>query len=964
MSITLKSFHRKTKSGGVLKIVREHYLRRDISCGWISCIRCPKEERACLSDDPRVGLSTNHSAHFVIPDSDVILDQIDIFEDELFGNEVIILQTVLNDVRVRNLKTYTRLRDIIRNEKRAFYVFCNEFHADTFKERNVAEDPNDYVDRLINAAVDWYKKHFKAADFVILSSKASKNRYLFGDYIRGHVKSQQLLDKLKITEDDKMDVGDSNSNVKQIKTEPETVEKDLKFMYPEHVKIDQLLSGVKTGKYFQGKFHVNPSNYLEGSIMTNKGGKDITILIQGRMDMNRALDTDVVAVELRPESEWVSSSDVALEAGDVEEEIENKMNNTKLRPKKPTGKVVGIIQRKRFQQRLTGSLKQKPISSNAIIVTQHLFVAQDSRMPLIRIETRQYETLKDQRIVVVIDSWPRDSKFPRGHYVQALGPIGDFATENESVLLEFDVPHESFTKAVLKCLPPQDFVIPPEEYGKRADFRDLNICSVDPPGCTDIDDALHCRVLDSGDYEIGVHIADVGYFMKENTPLDQEAAKRGTSVYLMNTRIDMIPGHLSSNLCSLMSGVERLTFSVVWVMNPKTAEIKSTTFTKAVIKSKAAMTYAAAQSMVDSDSTDELTQSLKRLNSIAKILKQKRIDAGALVLASASEIKFVEVESETHDNLLQIKAKELLETMSMVEEFMLLANVSVAKKILEDFPEIAVLRKHPQPPATNFEEVRIALRAKGFDIDASSGKSMAESLNKIQDNKNPFMNTLVRMLITRNMTTAVYFCSGSDNNQLSHFGLAADVYTHFTSPIRRYADVMVHRLLAASISAAPLDPSVMNKNKVSDICENINVRHKNAQYASRRSQYLTTISFIKSQPDIICVEAHVFLINANAVEIFVPSMAFQVRYWTREPDWMYDTEKLCQIHLPSKTTLKVFDKIKINLGIIDASNDYRRGKESVDVRIIHPPIDEPLEEKVRKLSPKTKSQKEAKRMKK
>lgn len=802
--ITLKSFHRKTKSGGVLKIVREHYLRKDISCGWLSCERCPKEERACLSDDPRVDLSTDHSAHFVIPDSDVILDQIDIFEDELFGNEVIILQTVLNDVRVRNIKTYARLRDLIANEKRAFYVFCNEFHVDTFRERNVSEDLNDYVDRLINAAVDWYKEHFKAADFVILSSKKSKNRYLFQDYIKRHVKSTQLLDKLNIIEDDKPDAMEIDSEKNAIKKiESETVEKELRFMYPEHVKMDQVLSGIKTGKYLQGKLLVSHTNYLEASIMTAIGGVPTRIIIQGRMDMNRAMDSDTVAVELLPQQEWVSETDVVVEAADNEDDIEKNVKDC-LKSKLPTGRVVAIIRRN--SKLLTGVLKHRTTVSNAIIVTQHLFVPQAKKMPLVRIETRQYDILKDQRIVVAIDSWPRESKFPRGHYIRALGPIGDTLTENESVLLEFDVPHESFTKNVLKCLPSPDFTIPAEEYGRRADFRELFVCSVDPPGCTDIDDALHCRLLPTGDYEVGVHIADVTYFMKENTAMDKEAARRGTSVYLMNTRIDMIPTLLSSNLCSLMGGVERLAFSAVWIMDPETAAIKSTTFTKSVIKSKAAMTYAEAQAKIDSKSTDELSESLRRLNNLAKKLKQKRIDAGALVLASAGEIKFIEVESETHDNLLQIKAKDIMDTHSMVEEFMLLANISVAKKILEDFPEIAVLRNHPQPPVSNFEAIRIALRPLGFEVDASSGKTLSESLDKIRDPKNPLMNVLVRMLATVCMTRADYFCSGTNQGNLTHFGLAADVYTHFTSPIRRYADVLVHRLLAASIGADSLDP--------------------------------------------------------------------------------------------------------------------------------------------------------------
>ncbi|XP_075908339.1 exosome complex exonuclease RRP44-like [Petromyzon marinus] len=172
-----------------------------------------------------------------------------------------------------------------------------------------------------------------------------------------------------------------------------------------------------------------------------------------------------------------------------------------------------------------------------------------------------------------------------GHFVRSLGECGDKETETEVLLLEHDVPHQPFSQAVLACLPPPTFSITAEDQAGREDLRALSICSVDPPGCTDIDDALHCKPLDNGNTEVRVHIADVSYFIRPGNALDEEASLRGTTVYLCEKRIDMVPELLSSNLCSLRSNVNRLAFSCIWEMTPK-AEIVSTRFTKSIINSK------------------------------------------------------------------------------------------------------------------------------------------------------------------------------------------------------------------------------------------------------------------------------------------------------------------------------------------------------------------------------------------
>lgn len=324
---------------------------------------------------------------------------------------------------------------------------------------------------------------------------------------------------------------------------------------------------------------------------------------------------------------------------------------------------------------------------------------------------------------------------------------------------------------------------------QRVDLRDVCICSVDPPGCTDIDDALHCRRLPNGNLEVGVHIADVSHFIRPGNALDKEASQRATTVYLVDKRIDMVPELLSSNLCSLRGNEVRFAFSCVWEVDDE-ANILNRKFHKSIIESKKAMTYEEAQLIIDDASQhDDIAISLRELNKLAKILKRRRIDSGALVLASP-EIRF-QIDNETHDPI-EVEAKKMRDTNSMVEEFMLLANVSVAEKIEKEFPECAMLRRHPEPPQTNFEPLIKAGRNQGFEIETSTGRKLAMSLDEANKAHNPYFNTMLRILATRCMMQAVYFISGTtDKSEFFHYGLAAPIYTHFTSPIRRYVTTIV-----------------------------------------------------------------------------------------------------------------------------------------------------------------------------
>lgn len=730
---------------------------------------------------------------------------------------------------------------------------------------------------------------------------------------------------------------------------------DTKFQYPKHLIPEEIKSGLEDGRLLSGKFQASRENTLEGYVAVNINNEDVHVLVSGRESLNRAIHDDEVVIELLPKSEWKSKSDIVLlpEAGadteSIEEDVVDAAKKLQLLDKstqiKPTGKIVAIT--KRVWRQYTGVLRRNQASlGRSSTTTRCLFVPSDRHIPIIRIETRQYETLKNQRLVVAIDSWPRASRYPQGHYVKSLGNIGDKDTENQVLLLEHDVPHLNFTDAVLNCLPPEgpDWNIPDEEFKSRADLRHINVCSVDPPGCTDIDDALHYRNIDDDTCEVGVHIADVSYFVKPGTAMDQEAANRGTTVYLSDRRIDMIPGLLSSNLCSLIEHQDRLAFSAIWTIVKSTAEVLNVEFTRSIINSKASLTYEKAQSMIDDKSnTDVIHQSLRGLNELAKKLKKKRLERGALVLARADEIRFVETESETHerDSSLEIQHKRLVDTNSMVEEFMLLANIAVANKLLSIFPEQALLRRHPKPSKANFDELVESAKVKGFQIIPDDGKSLSHSLDNAQLPKNEFFNLMLRMITTRCMTPAAYFCSGYIDPQVtsfSHFGLAADLYTHFTSPIRRYADLLVHRLLAAAIGAGNIDNTLKNKNAIQMACEQINYRHRMAQLASRASARLHTVLYIKSKRE-LKEEAYIFFVRQNAIQILIPRIAFEYTYFLPPGDaWKYDVVERCQKNEARNLILKQFDKLKVHVCI--SSKEDMRFSDKIQVKIIQPPVDD------------------------
>uniref|UniRef100_A0A0W0FZA6 Ribosomal RNA-processing protein 44 n=1 Tax=Moniliophthora roreri TaxID=221103 RepID=A0A0W0FZA6_MONRR len=950
--ITQRKFFKKTARGKVIKVLRERYLRDDVACGLAGCRECPStsEEPLPTNGDQRHQLFPN--GHFVLPDTNILLAQMDLIESNLFNPPIILLQTVLEEVRHRSLPLYNRLKALTRADDKRIWVFYNEYRSETAIIREENETPNDRNDRGIRKATEWYNTHIsltrppirgqpkpKLPSVVLLTEDATNRQKAeqtgiitmsVRKYVEGMPDSNQLLDLL--------------SAAGSAPIEPTKAAAGRQVFYPEYLPSATLIAGVKAGELHQGHFNANQYNYLEGTVPVPAFDKPI--LLRGRENMNRAVQGDVVVVEVFDEKEWKAPGDEVVdqeatlknddaedsgEEGDengedvlakesrvLQQEVAASKNSLELQP---TGRVVGII--KRNWRAYVCHIDSTSLTSNlsTSLSLQTVFATPVSRLlPRIRLRTRQAPSLVGQKILVTIDRWDTTSRYPEGHFVRALGRVESKEAEQESLLLEFEVPYRPFGKAILDCLPEEgeQWVVPPKESDPKNVWRDRE----DLRDVIDIDDALHAKQLPNGNIEAGVHIADVSHFVHPDNPMDSEAAARGTTVYLVDKRIDMLPSLLGTNLCSLRPFVERLAFSVIWELTPD-ADIVNVRFTKSVIKSNAAFTYEEAQIRKDDPNLqDDLTRSIRLLNSLAIKLKGKRMAAGALNLASP-EVK-IHLDSAESSDPIDVEQKELRETNSLVEEFMLLANVSVAKKIDEGWPQTAVLRRHLPPPKTNFEKLQdILKRTKGMDLDVSSSGALAASLDKCVDPSEPSFNTLVRIMATRCMLSAEYFCSGSvGRDTFRHYGLASEIYTHFTSPIRRYA---------GTCSRPP--------SHVERMMDVINRRHRMAQMAGRASVEFYVGLALKGRIERegstvkggVAEEAYVIRTFRNGVGVFVSKLGIEGLVTLKHNLHTFDADNYT-ITIGEKK-IKIFDKVVVKIEV-EKDKNTQRGK--VKMTLVEP----------------------------
>mmetsp|Transcript_12716 Transcript_12716/g.42240 ORF Transcript_12716/g.42240 Transcript_12716/m.42240 type:complete len:766 (-) Transcript_12716:933-3230(-) len=591
---------------------------------------------------------------------------------------------------------------------------------------------------------------------------------------------------------------------------------------------------------------------------------------------------------------------------------------------RPSGVVVGIVRRAWRPYACV-------LDPDSAMGSQYLAEPLDTRIPKINLTTRQADMLRGKLILVSVDLWDAGHRFPTGHYVRTLGAVGDKEAESEAILIEHEVNCAPFSPQVQACLPAKGWTIPEAEIARRLDLRDggpsgkVLVCSVDPPGCVDIDDALHAYELAPGKYEVGVHIADVGHFIKGGTAIDAEAAARGTTVYLVNKRIDMVPKRLGEDLCSLHEKVDRLAFSCIWEVDAE-ANILSSRYEKTVIRSAGALSYDEAQARLDDTRLDDpLTASLRILNTLAKQLKARRMAAGALVLGSP-EVRFV-LDSETSDPT-DVGIYKHKDANSMVEEFMLLANCSVAAATTAAFPKCAMLRRHPPPLPGAFESLKRSLGQHGFELDDASSLALGRSLDACAKPDDPYFNQLTRILATRAMQQARYFSSGAaPPSEYVHYGLACPIYTHFTSPIRRYADQVVHRLLAHAIGweeaqseeAAESEEEAAwpeRLGELDELIDSLNERHSMAQQAERASAELFTMLYFRDQQATVS-DAYVVRVAESGVTLLVPEHGFEGYSHLAPPGgaspFRYDKER--EELSAGGCRLRMLDRVRVRISV-------------------------------------------------
>ncbi|KAJ8274659.1 hypothetical protein COCON_G00092840 [Conger conger] len=486
-----------------------------------------------------------------------------------------------------------------------------------------------------------------------------------------------------------------------------------------------------------------------------------------------------------------------------------------------TAKVVYIVEPK-HSRAATGFLKFLPDKDFA------MFSPVDHRVPRVNVPLADCPDNFASRpgdynntlFVCRITHWNDNSTFAEGRLAKSLGQAGEIEPETEGILMEYDVDFSEFSEDVLQCLPQNlPWTIPPGELRKRRDLRKECIFTIDPATARDLDDALSCKLLPDGNFEVGVHIADVSHFVEEGKALDMVASQRATSVYLVQKVVPMLPRLLCEELCSLNPLTDRLTFSVVWKITPQ-GKILDEWFGRSVIRSCVKLSYDHAQSMIDEPDKlfsaeelppfdpqhpiDEIHQAVLNLHTIAKNLRSQRFQGGALRLDQMKLSFTLDKESGMPQGCY---IYEYRDSNKLVEEFMLLANMAVAHQIYRSFPKQSLLRRHPPPQTKMVDCLTEFCDQMGLNLDFSSAGALHRSLNEMvgNDHYSSARKEVLTNMCSRPMQMAIYFCTGvlKDETLFRHYALNVPLYTHFTSPIRRYPDVIVHRLLAASLDCGP-----------------------------------------------------------------------------------------------------------------------------------------------------------------
>ncbi|KAL5265298.1 hypothetical protein ACHWQZ_G006138 [Mnemiopsis leidyi] len=755
-----------------------------------------------------------------------------------------------------------------------------------------------------------------------------------------------------------------------------------KSIYQEHLPLETIVEKLNNGDLLKSTLRIHQKHH-DIAFLANPVKSERDILVEGN-NQNRAFNGDLVAFEILPKENWKLNKSELLTSlignstkeadlpimGQNEIKFQGKTydaTNVEEKYLQKTAKVVGIIEKVHPRKAMGyGKVYNKNYA---------LFSPLDNRVPRMLIPLNEFpkgfaerpNDFADNLMIGLVKRWELNGKFAMGSLLKSIGGDKDdlVVAATEGILTENDLDDSPFPDDIDAEIP--DFEIKPEDVAKRQefDFRKKCVFTIDPATARDLDDACSVEEVGDGIYEIGVHIADVSHFVYPGTTVDDIARERTTSVYLVQRVIPMLPRKLCENLCSLNPGVDRFSFSVVWKMR-KDGTVLSTRFGKSLINSCCKLHYEHAQDMIEEPDRQfeegylpkiyngytyrDLSKKVNILHEVAQILRKKRKESGSISIQQC-KIKFsLNRENGMPSGLGSYKSKE---SNKLIEEFMLKANVSVAEKLVEHYPDNAIIRRHVGPKENVLKDTKKILTRMGIEVDTTSSKMMQEALNKLQHapNQPTPVGLVVASLLAKCMSLATYHSSGEFDSPVDyfHYGLSMELYTHFTSPIRRYPDLIAHRQLQAILEGKKKSP--MDFDEVSELAELSSQKKYASKLASDKSGELFLWLFLREQVT-MHEAACVVEIGSESIDVLVLRYGIQVRIWrdyigekvefqSKEKEWAHITWPADGDKPKCSKRYELLDNVvvimKAGKQLFKINGALPRPDSSNDVHVIHVP---------------------------